>query len=191
MSRMKKAQLALLGLVAAIGLTAFTSFLATTVPVRYLGPFFTSPVAFDSATGAQFGGQVQYYIASDSVRIGQIVYHSGHNTVATSATLANYNKIAGVVVGGYRTNMQASVAVADTSTLAATANQRAIVMVRGRFWVLDSAGGDGPGIVLRPSGTAGRAAAALAAIDSNSRNFGRVIDTIIGGRTGLVQINVK
>ena len=187
-----KAILKILGLLGAVAFVSAASvFLATTVPVRVIGPFFTSTTAFDSATGAQWGCRVQYYIASDSVRIGQIVYHSGHNTVAASATLANYNKIAGVVVGGTRTNMQASVTVADTSTLAATANQRAIVCYSGRYWVLDSAGGDGPGIVLRPSGTAGRAAAALAAIDSNSRNFGRVIDTIIGGKTGLVQINVR
>jgi hypothetical protein len=188
----KKALLKVLGLLGAVAMvTGFSVLLVTTVPVRIVGPFFTTPIAFDSATGQQIGGQVQYYIASDSVRIGQLVYHSGHNTVAASATLANYNKIAGVVIGGTRQGMQASIAVADTSTLAATNGQRAIVLVRGRFWVLDSAGGDGPGIVLRPSGTAGRAAAALAAIDSNSRNFGRVIDTIIGGKTGLVQINVK
>lgn len=190
----KKKALLRLGLLGAtIGLlSGFAAYLVvTTVPVRIAGPFLTTPVAFDSATGSQIGCQVQYYIASDSSRIGQLVFHSGHNTVKPSATLADYNKIAGVVVGGTRTNMQASIAVADTSTLAAINGQRVIVCVRGRYWVLDSAGGDGPGIILRPSGTAGRAAAALAAIDSNSRNFGRVIDTIIGGKTGLVQINVK
>lgn len=187
----KKKLLALAGVASAILLIAAAPFLATTVQVRFIGPFTTSPIAFDSAAGAQIGGTTQFYNASDSVRIGQIVYHSGHNTVAASATLADYNKIAGIVVGGYRTNMQASVSVADTSTLAATANQKVIVLQRGRFWVLDSAGGDGPGIIVRPSGTKGRAAAALAAIDSNSRNFGRVIDTIIGGKTGLIQINVK
>lgn len=189
---MKTKALKVLGIViAGLMLTAFGTLLVTTVPVRVLGPFYTSPVAFSATTGGQIGCQVQYYVADDSSRIGQIVYHSDNNEVKPSATLADYNKIAGVVVGGTRTNMQASVSVADTSTLAATAGQNVIVCVRGRFWVLDSAGADAPGVMLRPSGTAGRAAAALAAIDSNSRNFGRVIDTMLAGKAGLVQINVK
>lgn len=187
MKKQTKILAALVGLVLLIAAIPFV----TTVTVRALGPFYTTPFPFDSATGQQIGGQVQYYIASDSVRIGQVVYISGHNTVATSATLANYNKLAGVVVGGTRTGMQASVSASDTSTLAATANQRAIVLTRGRYWVLDSTGGIGPGLIVRPSGTAGRIAVALSAIDTNARNFGRVIDTVKSGASGLIQISVK
>ena len=190
MNSSKKKIYALAGLFGLVLAMAAAPFLATTVPVRILGPFYNTPQAFDSLTGGQVGGKVVYALAGDTCRIGQVVYFSAKNTVKPSATLADYNQIAGVVVGGARTNMQASVSKADTSTLAATANQRVIILKQGRFWLLDSAGGDSPGLQMRPSGTAGRVAVRLAAIDSLRRNFAKLVDSMVGGTATLADINI-
>jgi len=198
MNRLKKGLLLSLGLAGVLTLAAFSTppaFL-TTVVVRVLGPWYTSPMPFDSSAINQVGGHVQFYLAGDSCWIGQIVFISAKNTVKPGTTLANYNTVAGVVVGGTRTSMQASVAVADTFTLAATANQRVIVMDVGRFWVLDSGGGKSPGTLVRPTAASaihsgGRMASATTAIDTNYRVIGRLVDTSVSGKAALVQIHVK
>lgn len=170
--------------------------LATTVQIRQVGPFYRTPWPFDSAitatAGTAIGGRVQYYLAGDSVRIGNVVFLSARNTVKASATLTDFNnKTMGVVVGGTRTNMEASVAVADTSTLAAIAGERVIVLTHGRYWLLDSNAAGAPGTVVRGSGTAGRVAARLASIDSFNRNFAVAVDTIIAGKAFLAEIGIR
>lgn len=179
------------GLAAALMLMAFLPFFLTTVAVRIVGPYYTSPQAFDSTSANQVGGHVQYYLAGDTVRIGHLVYLSAKNTVKESATISDYNAIIGVVVGGTRTSMQASISRADTSTVAAILGQRAIVLDVGRYWVVDSAGAITSGTRVRPSATKGRMAAVTTAIDSAYRVFGRTVDTTITGTIGLVQIHVK
>lgn len=188
----------LLGAFAALILMAFSAnMLLTTVPVRVLGPFYTTPVAWDSTSSLQVGCHVQYYLSAtnDSPRIGQAVYVSAKNTVSHSATLANYNAIAGIVVGGTRTSMQASYVVGDTSTLVATTGQRVIVCDEGRAWVLvDTGPGVAPGLAVQPStraGMAGRLTTKAAPIDSLSRVFGRLVDTAIAGKAVLVQVRVR
>lgn len=175
--------------------SAFKSAFLTTVTVRVVGPFYTSPMPFDSTLGNQVGGHVQFYLAADSCRIGQLVALTSARSVAPTTTLATYNKLVGVVVGGTRTGMQASLAVADTSTLAATANQKVIVMDIGRYWLLDS-GAVPPGSLVSPAlggslTAAGRIKIMPTAIDSNYRAVGRAIDTILIGKAGLVQIHIK
>lgn len=197
MNLRKKAGLTL-GLFAALIVSAFsaTMFL-TTVPVRVLGPFYTTPVAWDSTSALQVGCHVQYYLSAsnDSARIGQIVYISAKNTVAHSATLANYNAIAGVVVGGTRTSMQASYVVGDTGTLVAVTGQKVIVCDEGRAWVLvDTGPGVAPGLMVQPStrsGMGGRLTTKAAPIDSLFRTFGRLADTAIAGKAVLVNVRVR
>jgi hypothetical protein len=179
---------ALVGVVANADARAF---FVTTIPVRVIGPFYQSQSAFDSATGGAIGGEVKTYLAADTCRIGQLVAMTSARNVKPSATIADYNAIEGVVIGGTRTNMQASIALADTTTLAATVGQRVIVLKRGRYWVLDSAGAIGPGIQVRPSGTIGRMAARTTAVDTFNRIFGRTVDTVLAGKATLIDIIVK
>lgn len=188
----------ILGAFAALILTAFTtSMFLTTVPVRVLGPFYTTPVAWDSTNALQVGCHVQYYLVAttDTLKIGQIAYVSSKNTVAHSATLANYNAIAGVVVGGASTSMQASYVVGDTSTTAALPSKRVIICDEGRAWVLvDTGPGIAPGLMVQPStraGMGGRLTTKAAPIDSLSRTFGRLVDTAIAGKAVLVQVRVR
>jgi hypothetical protein len=184
--------LILAGGVCAIFLTAF---IATTVPVKQIGPWYTASTTFDSLLGGQVGGEVKTYLAADTLRIGQVVYLSANNTAAKSATLANYNSLLGVVVGGQRVTSQGSVSVADTSTIAAIASQRVLVQSRGRAWVLfDTGAGLAPGTQLVPSvksGMGGRAATRTTIIDTFYRVLGRAVDTVVSGKAVLINLSIK
>ena len=119
----------LIGLVCAAGLVAFMSL----QPVSRIGPFFTTTTAWDTGGGGQTGGYVQFYKvkATDSLKIGDVVFlkDSGTltQTVSKSITIANYNSLAGVVVGGTRTTMQAYNDSGVVGTLAGTGGQTVIV----------------------------------------------------------------
>lgn len=161
--------------------------------VQRIGPFFTSTVNFDSTAGGQVGGEVRTYLAADSLRIGDVVYISAANTVAKSATLANYNTLAGVVVGGARQNMNASIDTAGVSVLAATANQRVVVLRRGRTYVTNDANAtlSAGALVIPSDATAGRVEVKTSAIDTAYRVVGRVP---IGGAVNtkvLIDVNVR
>lgn len=188
---MKRAQvLGLLALVVCVA--AFTSVL-TTSRVHLIGPYFTSATRWDSATAQQAGGQVVYANASDSEKIGDVVYYSASNTTAKSGTLANYNAIAGIVVGGKRTTMQGSTASADVGTLAATANQPVIILKRGRVWAKadTTTGGIAVGTVVIPSPVAGNVVAKTTAIDSAGRSIGKVVTTCAASSACLLDANVR
>lgn len=177
-----------LALVMAVAVTAA---FVTTRSVQRMGPFYTSTVNWDSTTGSQVGGEVRIFLAADSLKIGDVVYVSAANKVAKSTTLANYNTLAGVVVGGARHTMFASVASADVGTLTATANQRVLVLKQGRAWVAN----DGSttltyGASIIPSDSvAGKVEVRGAALDSMHRVIGRV--PIGGAGTVLADVNVK
>jgi hypothetical protein len=49
---------------------------------------------------SEFGGQVQTFVASGTLLVGDAVYLSADNTVAKAAVAANYVKFIGIVVGG-------------------------------------------------------------------------------------------
>lgn len=164
-----------------------------TGPVARLGPFYTSSAAWDSATGLQPGGRVIYFISADSEKIGDVVYISSVNHVSKSATIANYNAVAGVVVGGARVSMLASIQAADVGTLAATANQRVIVLRQGRTWVkADAADSLRAGALIQPSTTvAGAAMNKGSALDSLYRVIGKMVTTGAASATALAEINVR
>lgn len=166
--------------------------LVKTGPVARIGPFYTSSAAWDSATALQPGGRVVYFIAADSEKIGDVVYISSVNHVSKSSTIANYNAIAGVVVGGARVNMQASIQASDVGTLVATANQRVIVLREGRTWVkADAADSLRAGARVQPSTTVAGATMNLATIDSLGRVFGKMITTGAASAVALAEINVR
>lgn len=178
----------LLVIVCAIALTAFT---VTKASVTRIAGFYTSTVAWDSATGGAVGGSTQLYIAADSEKVGNVVYFSANNTVSKSATLANYNAIAGVVVGGASQNQQALTARADVGQLAATANKRVWVTKCGRAWMIADSAVTAGNQVIPSVLTAGQLHAKPALIDTNNRTFGRVVLTAAAAGTTLVNVCVK
>ena len=128
--------------VLSVGTSAATSYLLTTVPIRNYGPFIVmgSGNARDSTgvgSSKSVGGLVTYYTAksTDTLKIGDVVFLDTLSIVAKSATLANYNKVVGVVVGGRSTSMQGAIASADVGSTAALPNQAVIVLQYGRAWV--------------------------------------------------------
>lgn len=182
----------LLGLV--IATAAFTSLVVTTANVQRVGPHFSSAARWDSVTGGQAGGLVVYALAADSEKIGDVVYWSSDNHVSKSATIADYNAIAGVVVGGARQSMRPSYVAADVGTLAATANQRIIILKEGRAWVANDtvAAGITAGTRIQPSiYVAGKVKAAASSIDSLARTFGRIVIGGAASTTVLADITVK
>jgi hypothetical protein len=168
--------------------------LAVTTSIARNIPFFTSSLAYDATTGGQAGGQVRYYVAGGTLLVGDVVYFSAANTVNKSATLANYNAIAGVVVGGTSLGSGvASVAAADVGTTAATVGQTVYVLKQGRTWVANDANATlSAGALIQPSvTTAGKVVVQASPIDSLYRNIGRVPIGGSASTTVLADINIK
>lgn len=173
--------------------TAFSVSFVTTYPVARNIPFFTSNIAFDSTTGSQPGGAVRLAVADDSLLIGDVVYWSAQSAVTKSTTLANYNALAGVVVGGTKQNLTASVSSADVGTLAAAPNEKVWILTQGRTWVKNDANATLVlGTFVIPSdATAGRVEVKTTAIDTNYRTVGRVITGGAVNTAVLISVNVK
>lgn len=177
---------------------ATTAFFVTTAPVARIASFWTSTQSFDSLLNNQEGGEVRTYLATDSVWICNVVHYTALTAgriAKPTTTIANYNLIAGVVVGGARTSNQGSVDSADCGTLAATANQRVIVMRRGRFWTQND-GSDSlrAGALILPSDSVrGLVENKPATLDSLARGVGRVVMTVAktGGAVALTEINIR
>lgn len=187
----------LLTIVGLIVATAGATFFTTSYSqVQTIGPYFNSKIKFDTATGGGAGGEVRIFKNGvDTLIVGDVVYISAANTVRKSATLANYNTIAGVVVGGTSTNMAAvTSAPAATDTAAKGATAKVLVLVSGRAWVrVDTvAAGIAAGTLLQPSiYVAGKVMAKAAPIDSLYRVLGRIVDSGVASTQVLAHINIK
>lgn len=114
--------------------TGGTSMIAGSA-IRFIGPFYSTQLSFDSTNGGQVGGEVKIYIAADTLRIGEVVYESANNTVNKSATAGNHDKVMGVVIGGRSTAMDCSLLAADVGTIAALPNRPVVLLRRGRTYV--------------------------------------------------------
>jgi hypothetical protein len=166
----------------------------TTYPILRLTPFYTSNIAWVGSTGGQVGGRINFFIAADSLKIGDVVYITTLDSVTKSTTIANYNTIAGVVVGGTRSSSQASVASADVGTLCATAGQTVYVLKQGRTWMANDsmAAGITGGALVKPSiYNAGKIGLKGAALDSLNRVIGRAVFAAAASTTVLVDVNIK
>lgn len=194
----------LVAMLCAVGVLAFSaspasshSFLTTTA-IQRLQPFVSMQNPWDTTVTAGSGGVggfVKYYVtkSTDTLHICDIAYIDTLNAVAHSTTLANYNKIAGVVIGGRSTNMQGSTAAADCGSVASLPGRPVIVLREGRFWIQNdaNAGVTAGGLLIPSASVAGKARAATTAIDTLYRVFGR---SILGGAvstTLLAEISVK
>lgn len=190
-SRVRRAGVlgALVGVVLAV---AGFGLFGVKTPARGVPIFYFASSGFDSLKAGGIGGEVKVYLADSTVRVGAPVFISSRGHVKGSATLADFNATAGVVVGGDSTGMQIPLTIADTGIVAAKQNNKVLVMVQGRYWVLDSAlNSHSIGGQIRGSGTNQRAALKPAPLDSLNRVFGRVVDTTGTGSAVLVQINVR
>lgn len=90
------------------------------------------------------GGTVIELVAGASLKIGEAVYYSGDYTVNKSATAGNNKLAAGIVVGGYYTQMQAIGGVdginqVNSLVAADTSGTRVLVLIRGIYWVIADA----------------------------------------------------
>lgn len=152
-----------------------------------------APSGWDSTNANQPGGVTKYYLANDSLRLGDVVYLSAANKVAKSATLADYNTLTGVVVGGVRTSMNANINRDTTQTLVATANQRVVVLRQGRYWLKcdTTTGGIAAGVQVIPSLVAGKVKARTTAIDTNFRVLARMVTACTASGIGAADINVR
>lgn len=177
-----------------VATSAFTALVTTYRPVQRIGPYFGSSNAYSSTTGGQVGGYVEIYKDTvDTMFVGEVVYLVKKNVVTKNATLANYNTLVGVVVGGTKTNMQGVTSAPGATDTAALANQNVLVLRYGRTWVrVDTVTAGIPaGALIIPSLVAGKVKAKSTAIDTAYRVIGRMLDTGIASTQVLALINVK
>ena len=193
-----------LGLIAMVvsvaALTAFgtVKFAALTQIQRMSGSYWTPATNPDSLTGAGAGGRVHYAIAgtTDTLRAGDVVYWADTNKVKRSATLADYNAIAGVVVGGALTGANfAYNASGDAGTQVAAPGQWVALCKTCRVWMRSSnnAAWISGRRVLPSDSLAGRLDTTLTAavIDSQWRAVGRTVSAAAAVGAVLVDVNIK
>ena len=102
------------------------------------------------------GGNVIPFIAGATLNVGDIVYVSAADTVNKSNTVANYQKFAGVVVGGYRTNYNVITNPNDYGIQAAQANETVLVQNRGKALCIADAAVAATALLTQGAVTAGR-----------------------------------
>ncbi len=175
--------------------SAASAFVAVRYPLTRLGTYWTTVQSYDSTGGAMVGAEALIYNSGDSSWIGDLVYISAKNQVKHDTILANYSKVAGVVIGGQRTAMQTYADSASVGTLAATAGQKVILAVRGRVWMtMDTTAGIAPGTLVVPSdrqGMRGRFKGKTTIVDTAYRVIGRLPDSGVTNTKRLVNLSIK
>jgi hypothetical protein len=185
--------------VAVAALTAFgTANFALTQIQRMSASYWTPATNPDSLTGAGAGGKFHYAIVgtTDTLKAGDVVYWADTNKVKKSATLANYNEIAGVVIGGAITgSAKAYNASGDVGTNVAAPGQVVLICKTCRVWMRSSnnAAWLSGRRVLPSDSIAGRLDTALTAavIDSLHRTVGRTVSAASALGVVLVDVNIK
>lgn len=185
--------------VAVSAATAFgTASFALTQIQRMTGSYWTPATNPDSLTGAGAGGRFHYAIVgtTDTLKAGDVVYWADTNKVKKSTTLANYNEIAGVVIGGAITGLnRAYNASGDVGTKVAAPGQFVMICKVCRVWMQSSnnAAWLSGRRVLPSDSIAGRLDTALTAavIDSLHRTVGRTVSAASALGVVLVDVNIK
>jgi len=178
---------------AVLALSAFMVYSGTYVNIVRTGPYTTPSTAFDSTTaGGQPGGTVRIYKDStDTMLVGDVVYLA-RSRVHKSTTIAGYNTVAGVVVGGSATSMRGNITKAGWHDTASFAYGRVYVLTCGRAYVSADSVGLAPGTQLIPStSVAGAVKARTTVIDTNYRVMGFTLDSAVAGAAVMARICVK
>lgn len=192
MNRFKK----VLGLGLFVALVGGVSAFAAVASVYRIPTGFMTPVTkWDSTSGGQAGGLVYLFLAgtNETLKVGDVVYETANNSVGKSATLVNYNTLAGVVVGGQNFSSVMGVGndSSDVGSAACTGTgKKCWVLTRGRAWVktADSVYFGSQVIIGAVSGTIKRRSTA---IDTLNRIIGRTNFTIDSGKKVLLNVNIK
>lgn len=141
-----------------------------------------SPNASGPNFGAVGGTVVEFVAAATTLLIGDAVYITAVDSVGgqvdKSATAANYQAAAGIVVGGESTYMQVGTLSTDVGLTAATSGKRVLVQVNGKAWGI----ADGTVAVGAPVGV-GAAGAAGRLEDTTVASAGQTIGTSLGAGT--------
>lgn len=189
--------LSLVVVVAAVTAFGTVNFAATQIQ-RMQGAFWTPATNPDSLTGSGAGGRFHYAITgtTDTLKVGDVVYWADTNKVKRSATLADYNTIAGVVIGGAITGTtRAYNASGDVGTKVAAPGQVVLICKVCRAWMQSSnnAAWISGRRVLPSDSIAGRLDTALTAavIDSLHRTVGRTVSAASALGVVLVDVNIK
>lgn len=84
------------------------------------------------------GGTVVEFVAAGTLLVGDAVFLTSTDSkggeVNKSATAADYQTAAGIVVGGESTFMQVGTLSGDVGVTAATVGKRVLVQVNGKVW---------------------------------------------------------
>lgn len=111
--------------------------------------------------GRGVSGTLIEYTALSALKLGEAVYTQAAGVVEKSSTVGNHIYVAGIVVGGWNTDMQA---IADSALVnvltAADAGERVLVLVHGIYWIISGGAITAGGQIVMDTGTAGRAKAA-------------------------------
>lgn len=189
----KRSIFGLLALVVAV--SAMTTASLAVVGVYRIPTGFMTPVTtWDSTSGGQAGGLVFQVLAgsNETLKVGDLTYWKANNSVGKSATLADYNAVAGVIVGGQ--SLSGSGVANDSASVGTTAcagtGKKCWLLVRGRAWMktADSVYFGSQLIIGAVAGTVKRRAASL---DSLNRIFGKANFTIDSGKKVAVNVNVR
>lgn len=198
----KKREYLVLGILLLSAFAAVAPTILASLPVKRDGAFITSAVAFDSLGSGQPGGRVALARApyGDSLFIGDVVYYNADNQVTVSTTLAAYNTLAGVIVGGsQQTNLESVISADDVGTLAAfetttnsTTPQYVWILKFGRTWIkADGNGSIAAGEQVIPSvSSTGQIRPRTTAIDTFHRVLGRAVKAGAASATIPVDVNV-
>lgn len=126
--------------------------------------------------GYGVGGRCEVFSAGAALNIGDVVYLSAANTVNKSATLAtNLGKVVGVVVGGYKTGMQAISRKLDVGVQAAATDEPVLVQVTGKCWVVAGDTISAGDIIIPSDTTAGRVETGTITTDAAAGNSGNIL----------------
>jgi hypothetical protein len=146
--------------------------------------------------GASPGGRCKIFKAGATLLVGDVVYLSAAMTVNKSLVAATVlGKLAGVVVGGYRTSMLALTRKLDQGIQAALVGEAVIVLYDGKYYVVsDAAIAVNDIITTATVTTAGRVKVGTITTDLVAGDTGRIVGNaleVAGGAGVTVLASIR
>ena len=139
--------------------------------------------------GASPGGEVEMYAAGAALNVGDVVYFSAAFSVNKSATAGTtLGKLAGVVVGGAKTDMRACTRKLDVGLQAAATGEAVLVLVKGKTYVVAAAALSAGDLVAADTTTAGRVKAGTHTTDLAAGNSGNLVGNLLEAAAGAASV---
>lgn len=133
------------------------------------------------------GGVVLAYKAGAALNVGDIVYLSAAHTVNKSADVADYVAVAGVVVGGAKTNYEVVQDDQDIGEQAAATGELVLVGVLGKFKVVSDDAITLGNKLTSGGTTAGRAAVGTITTDLAAGQSGSLVGMALEDAAGAAE----